>query len=83
MKTTLESQIQLQIGASPKTGIYEVFVSHQNYYDYYELGVSPSPNMNQKMFAVIWEGSMENLCLEEKRAWAELHSIAKEEGVTL
>lgn len=66
-----------------KTGIFEVFVNHQDYFTYYGLGTSPSPNMNQKMYAVVWNNSVENLCLNERKAFAELKSISEEEGVDL
>ncbi len=79
----LESEIRNQIGENAKNGIFEVFVNHQDYFTYYGLGTSPSPNMNQKMYAVVWDNSVENLCLNERKAWAELKSIAEEEGVDL
>ncbi len=79
----MEAKIKNQIGENAKNGIYEVFVNHQDYFTYYGLGTSPSPNMNQKMYAVVWDGEVENLCLEERRAWAELKSIAEDEGVNL
>lgn len=79
----LETAIRNQIGENAKNGIFEVFVNHQDYYTYYGLGTSPSPNMNQKMYAVVWDNSVENLCLNERKAWAELKSIAEEEGVDL
>lgn len=79
----MEAKIKTQIGENAKNGIYEVFVNHQDYYDYYDLGTSPTPNMNQKMFAVVWDGEVENLCLEERRAWSELKSIAEEEGINI
>ena len=79
----MESQIRMQIGENAKNGIYEVFIKQQDYYTYFELGVAPSPNMNQKMFAVIWDNSIENICLEERRAYAELKSIAEEEGIEI
>lgn len=81
--TTLDQAIRTQIGETAKNGIYEVFVNHQDYFTYYGLGISPSPYMNQKMYAVVWDNSVENLCLSEGKAWAELKSIAKEEGVVI
>lgn len=80
---TLDQNIRTQIGENAKNSIYEVFVNHQEYYTYYGLGVSPSPYMNQKMYAVVWDNCVENLCLSEGKAWAELKRIAKEEGVTI
>lgn len=79
----METKIKQQIGENPKNGIYEVFVNHQDYYTYFGLGTSSSPNMNQKMYAVIWDGEAEKICLEESRAWAEFKSIAEEEGVEI
>lgn len=79
----MEAKIKSQIAANPKNGIYEVFINQQDYYTYFGLGTAPSPNMNQKMFAVIWDCEVENICLEENRAWAELKSIAEEEGVNI
>lgn len=79
----MDEKLALQLGVNPKNGIYEVFVNHQDYFSYYGLGTSPSPNFNQKMFAVVWDGDVQNLCLSERKAWAELKSIAEEEGVTI
>jgi hypothetical protein len=79
----MEAQIKQQIGENAKNGIYEVFVNNQVYNDYMGLGPAQSPNFNTKMYAVIWDGEIPNICLTEARAWAELISIAKEEGVSI
>jgi len=79
----LTEKINLQIGSNPSNGIYEVFVTHQDYCDYFELGVSSSPNMNQKMYAVVWNGEVSNLCLSKPKAWAEFKQIAEDEGIEL
>lgn len=81
--TTLDQSIRIQIGENAKNGIFEVFANHQQYYTYFGLGTSPSPNMNQKMYAVVWDNCVENICLNESQAWAKLKSIAEEEGVDL
>ena len=79
--TTLDTTLRTQIGENATNGIYEVFVNHQDYFTYYELGTSPTPNFNQKMFAVVWNNEVENLCLTEPKAWVEFKSICEEEGV--
>lgn len=79
----MEEQIKNQIGENAKNGIYEVFVRHQDYYNYFNIGTSSTPNINQKMYAVVWDGEVEILCLEKRRAWAELKTIAEDEGVSL
>ena len=79
----MENQIKSQIGENAKNGIYEVFVNHQDYFTYYGLGTSPTPNVNQKMYAVLWNGNVENLSLLERRAWAEFKQIAEDEGVEI
>lgn len=80
---TLDQSIRTQIGENAKNGIFEVFVNQQDYYTYFGLGTAPSPNMNQKMYAVVWDNNVENICLTERKAWAELRAIAEEEGVDL
>ena len=79
----MEKQVMLQVGENAKNGIYEVFVNHQDYFDYFGLGESKTPNMMQKMYAVVWNGQVEHISLEERRAWAEFKGIAEEEGVEI
>jgi len=79
----METYIRTQIGEIAKNGIYEVFVNHQDYYTYFGLGVAPSPKMMQKMYVVVWDNNIENLCLNERRAWAEFKQIAEDEGVEI
>jgi len=79
----MEQSIRLQIGENATNGVYGVFVNHQDYYDAMLLGESKNPNQNQKMYAVVWENSIEHVSLEERRAFAELLTIAEDEGVTI
>lgn len=79
----MEAKIKMQIGENATNGIYEVFVNEQDYCTYFGLGASPNPKMNKKVYAVVWDGEVEHISLQERRAWAELKSIAEEEGVSL